>query len=92
MEAGACRADGVFLVHVVRQSDVDGIDLAAGEELVHAVIAAQALHAVAATELLQLLLFSRDQRGQHAVASGVLERRQDRSLSDVTEAEDGVAH
>ena len=91
MKAGARRADGVFLVHVVRQSDVDGIDLAAGKELVHTVIATEAPHAVAATELLQLLFLSRDQRGQHAVALGMLERRQHRSLSDVAEAEDGVA-
>lgn len=90
VQTSTCGALCVFTMHRIGQRDVNGVDLATCEELVGIFVAAHAVHAVATGELPQLLRIVADQRRQRAILLRLREGRQDRSLRDVAQADDGV--
>ena len=79
-------------VHRIGQRDVDRVDLAALEELVGIVVAADAVNAVTAGELPELFRVIGDQSRQCAVRLRLREGGKDGDLRDVSEADDGVSN
>jgi hypothetical protein len=61
MNASSRRADGILAVQVVRQRDVDGIDLSARQTLLILVVRVQSLDRILLAEFLELYWIVRDQ-------------------------------
>jgi hypothetical protein len=72
-------------MHVIGQSNVHGVDVAAAEEVLKIVVIAKVLDAVTSTYYTKLFRCPGHQRRQLAVASRVPKGRQYGALSDMTQ-------
>ena len=79
----AGRTLGVLAVHAVGQTDVDRVDIPAGQQPVVLLIRTSLLDLVLLAQHAQLLGVIRDQRSELRVFVGMLESRQKRRLRDV---------
>jgi hypothetical protein len=92
MDARLRRHDGEVAVEMVGESDVDRVDLTAGQAFLEGRVRIGTLHPVALPELLELDGIVGDERREFRVALRVRKRRKHRTLSDVAEPDDRVAH
>ena len=91
MDAALQRGQRVLPVHVVGQSQVDGVDLSAGQQVLIVGIVADVLDAVAPGQCVGLGGVARYQCGDNGVAA-MRHAREEGGLGDPTGPHHGIAH
>jgi hypothetical protein len=89
VQSRARRAHGPGAVQGIRQRDVDGVDVAAREQLACLLVGMEPRDAVALAQRIQLLAIVGHERGELRVAPGVLEGGEHGRLGDVAKADHG---
>src|SRR6187399_1779055 len=92
VQTGRGRANSPCGMQRVRQRNVDGVDLAAAEQIARVVIRTDCLHAIAPAQLRKLGGGIGNQGGEFDVRARMLERGEYRGLCDVAESDDCEAH
>jgi hypothetical protein len=90
MYSGPGGTLAVFPVQMIGKGDIHRIHLSTAQAVLVLPIRELGLHFILAAQLSQLLGIIRDQRHELGVL-GVSERRQDRDLSNMAQAHDGIA-
>jgi mono/diheme cytochrome c family protein len=85
-------AKDAVVVQVVRERDVDRVDVSAPEEPVELVVADGMPHSVLPLQRREFLVAPRHQGDELRVAPGIPKCRQDGFLGDVAQSDDRVAH
>jgi hypothetical protein len=92
MDACICRSDRIFGMHIVRQRDIDGIDVPAPKAIIILLIGIAQFHTIAPAELPQFFRVVGNQRSHGRVAPGMGKCRQHGNLRNMPQANNGVTN